>query len=244
VKRSRPEAPEPAPDAVASEVASLLRAAPELRVMALRPAFFSTMERFAAILSVWGARSNLTASPQSAREVCFHIVDSLAPLWAAGDTSGGSDDGFEKLLLGRASRVADLGSGAGFPGLVLAAASGAEFTLVESRRKRASFLTVAAAQMQLGNVSVQWVRAESSDTDQRFDIATARAVGESRGSLEHVARLLRAGGRAIFYVGAGKSLDMARAARTGLSLNREVPYHVSRGAERVARSLIVLRKRA
>ncbi len=212
--------------------------------MALPEAFFSRMEPFAAILSVWGARSNLTASPQSAKEIAFHIVDSLAPLWAARDASGGSGDGFEKLSLRQATRVADMGSGAGFPGLVLAAATEAEFTLVESRRKRASFLTVAAAEIQLGNVSVRWARAESSDMDQRFDIVTARAFGESRGSLEHAARLLRAGGLAIFYVGAGKSLDMARAERAGLSLDREAPYHLSRGAERVAHSLTILRKRS
>ena len=52
-------------------------------------------------------------------------------------------------------RALDLGSGAGFPGLVLAAASSADFTLVESRRKRASFLQVAVGEMDLKNVTIE-----------------------------------------------------------------------------------------
>jgi 16S rRNA (guanine527-N7)-methyltransferase len=238
VKRSRPESTEPAPDMVASEVSGLLRAAPELKFLGLPQAWFSRMERFAAILSAWGARSNLTASPQSAKEISFHIVDSLAPLWAASGALSAAGVGFEKMC-----RAVDLGSGAGFPGLVLATTTEAQFTLVESRRKRASFLTVAAAEMGLDNVAVRWERAESSESGNRFDIATARAVGESRGSLEIAARLLRPGGLAIFYVGADKSFDLSRAERSGFSLAGDVRYEISRGDVRVARALIILRKR-
>jgi 16S rRNA (guanine(527)-N(7))-methyltransferase RsmG len=202
------------------------------------------MERFAAMLSVWGARANLTASPQSAKEISFHIVDSLAPLWAASATLNAPGDGFEKMSPGQKNQVVDLGSGAGFPGLVLAAATEADFTLLESRRKRASFLTIAVAEMGLRNVTVRWARAEADASDQRFDIATARAVGESRGTLGLAADLLRPGGLAIFYAGARQAIDIARAERAGLSIDREVPYHVGRGGESVARTLIILRKRA
>jgi 16S rRNA (guanine527-N7)-methyltransferase len=243
VKRPRREAPDATPDAIASEVAGLLKAAPELQSLALPQAFFSRMERFAATLAIWGARSNLTASPQSAKEISFHIVDSLAPLWAERDGLRGAGDGFEKFSPGQATRIIDLGSGAGFPGLVLAAATEAQFTLVESRRKRASFLSVAAAEMQLGNVSVRWARAESSTADDRFDIATARAVAELGETLNLAARMLRAGGLAIFYASAGQALDIARAERVGLSPAGEVRYEVSRGGERVAHALILMRLR-
>jgi 16S rRNA (guanine(527)-N(7))-methyltransferase RsmG len=243
VKRSRPQASEPAPGAVGSEVATLLESAPELRVMGLPKLFFDRMEQFAASLSVWGARSNLTASPQSAREICFHIVDSLAPLWVARGAVSAPGGGFEKISFLRGFRVADLGTGAGFPGLVLAAATDAEFTLVESRRKRASFLIVAAAEMGLQNVAVRWARAEVTAAEGSFDIVTARAVGESRGTIELAADLLRAGGIAILYVGGGQTLDTARAERAGLALDRETPYSIARGGGRVARALAVLRKR-
>jgi 16S rRNA G527 N7-methylase RsmG len=58
------------------------------------------------------------------------------------------------------SRVLDLGSGAGFPALILAAACDADFLLMEARRKRASFLRVTAAEMGLSNVQVDSARAE------------------------------------------------------------------------------------
>jgi 16S rRNA G527 N7-methylase RsmG len=58
------------------------------------------------------------------------------------------------------SRVLDLGSGAGFPALILAAACDADFLLMEARRKRASFLRVTAAEMGLANVQVDSARAE------------------------------------------------------------------------------------
>ena len=55
----------------------------------------------------------------------------------------------------------DIGSGAGFPGLVIAAAINASVTLVEARRKRATFLTEAVIEMGLKNVRVECARAES-----------------------------------------------------------------------------------
>jgi 16S rRNA G527 N7-methylase RsmG len=114
--------------------------------------FLDRIERLAALIALWGARINLTAAPEDPREIAFHIIDSLAPLTFL--------EG-ERLLrdaFRAGSRVLDLGSGAGFPGLVLAASSSASFTLVESRRKRASFLAVAAAEMGLKNAAVEWRR--------------------------------------------------------------------------------------
>ena len=75
-------------------------------------------------------------------------------------------------------RVLDLGSGAGFPSLILAAACAADFTLLEARRKRASFLTVAAAEMGLANVRVEPSRTDSMTLEPVFDVVTARAFAE------------------------------------------------------------------
>src|SRR5271154_1836519 len=103
---------------------------------------------FAAELARWGARFNLTAAPDNPAELAFHILDSLMPLiLAVGEPAGLLGESFAP-----GKRILDLGSGAGFPGLVLAAATEAEFVLVESRRKRASFLTTAIGAMGLANV--------------------------------------------------------------------------------------------
>ncbi len=81
------------------------------------------------------------------------------------------------------TRVLDLGSGAGFPALILAAACDADFLLVEVRRKRASFLRVTAAEMGLANVQVDSARAEPAalrsahDESSRVEGKTSRMVG-------------------------------------------------------------------
>jgi 16S rRNA G527 N7-methylase RsmG len=114
-----------------------------------RALFLDRVQRLSALIAFWGTRVNLTAAPGDPREIGFHIFDSLAPIIFAE----------HEQLLKRAfqcgAQLLDLGSGAGFPGLVLASAVPATFTLLESRRKRASFLAVAAAEMGLENVTVE-----------------------------------------------------------------------------------------
>ncbi len=94
---------------------------------------------------------NLTAQPDEPVEISFQVVDSLMPLVLAGRPGGA----VLSEAFGTGSRILDLGSGAGFPGLVLAAACAAHFTLCESRRKRVSFLRVAIAELDLKNVTVE-----------------------------------------------------------------------------------------
>jgi 16S rRNA (guanine527-N7)-methyltransferase len=220
-------------------VRRLLDSSEELKALGLPDEFLARMEKFAALLATWGARANLTASPHSAAEIALHIIDSLAPLWAAaGALSGETGDGFARSI-----RAVDIGSGAGFPGLVLAAATEANFTLIESRRKRASFLTVAAAEMGLANVIVQRERAESLPDTERFEILTSRAVGESRGILEIAARLLRPEGTAIVYVNARQNFGLAHARALGLVHIQTIPYEILRSELPIARAIVIFRKR-
>src|SRR5450755_4498094 len=121
------------------EIAQIVRAivAEELALHGYRPApnLLAQIEMFAATLALWGSKLNLTSAPDDADEIAFHVIDSLAPLIQANcaDVTGLA----ERFATG--SRVLDLGSGAGFPALLLAAATDAEFVLLEARRKRASF---------------------------------------------------------------------------------------------------------
>lgn len=78
-----------------------------------------------------------------------------------------------------AARLVDMGSGAGFPGLVLAAmgaARGLKVSLIESTGKKAAFLTEAAQAMRLGNVSVIPQRIESTTFSVAPAVVTARAL--------------------------------------------------------------------
>jgi 16S rRNA (guanine527-N7)-methyltransferase len=138
--------------------------------------------------------------------------------------------------------VLDLGSGAGFPGLVLAAASDAHFTLVEARRKRASFLSVTAAEMRLPNVDVIPARAEGAHLMSEFDLVTARAFGAAADFFALAADALKPGGVAMLYANPSQrlSLDAGRAA--GLADYTRVPYQIARRAERVSRVVTLWRR--
>ncbi|KAK4538588.1 hypothetical protein CDCA_CDCA18G4613 [Cyanidium caldarium] len=99
-------------------------------------------------------------------------------------------------------RLLDVGSGAGFPGLVLAIARPTwPVTLLEATRKKCDWLDEAAAALALSNVRVLWGRAEewaaATRPDSRrecFDIVTARAVAELRTLAEYTLPFVRVGG--------------------------------------------------
>ena len=121
-----------------------------------------------------------------------------------------------------ALRVADLGSGAGFPGLVLAAAlPEAEVSLVEASAKKCEFLTRATEAMGLDNVVVVAERAEEWDRGMgRCDLVTARAVGPLNVLVEYAAPLLEHGGALVAWKGRRDETDErdgdAASAATGL----------------------------
>ena len=129
-----------------------------------------------------------------AREV--HIADALS--------------GLEIDQLTAASRVADLGSGAGLPGLVLAACRPeARFDLIESQGRKCQFLREAAQTMGLANVTVVCDRSEdwaSSRGREVYDVVTARAVGSLATLAELSSPLLHEGGILVAWKG-GRSED-------------------------------------
>lgn len=138
-----------------------------------------------------------------------------------------------------ARRVADLGSGAGFPGLVLAAARpDAEIALVESNRRKCEFLERAAAKMGLANVVVIPERAESwVEGRGTRDLVTARALAPLPVLVEYAAPLLAAGGALVAWKGARDAAEeadgAAAAAATGLELAEVRPVRPWPAAERL-----------
>jgi 16S rRNA (guanine527-N7)-methyltransferase len=122
----------------------------------------------------------------------------------------------------RACRVADLGSGAGFPGLVLAAAlPDAHVSLVEASSKKCAFLRHAAAQMGLPDVEVVASRAEEWEAGMgRCDLVTARALAPLNVLVEYAAPLLAVGGALVAWKGRRDAAEEqdgdAAAAATGL----------------------------
>jgi len=94
----------------------------------------------------------------------------------------------------------DVGSGAGFPGLVLACCfPDARFTLVEPQKRRAGFLELQLHQLGLDNAEVLAARAEEIESG--FDVATARALAEPLLALEALKSLVKADGTVLLAVG-------------------------------------------
>jgi 16S rRNA (guanine527-N7)-methyltransferase len=233
------------PETIAREVRAIVDdSVKRLGLFTSQPGFPDRIERLAAPLAKWGARMNLTAEPEEPSELAFHIVDSLAPLLVAS-----RDDG--AFLIGTFSagkRALDLGSGAGFPGLVLAATSEAHFTLAESRRKRASFLTVTATEMGLQNVTVEAAHVRESQVgpvspiEPVFDVVTARAFGDPANVYRLAAAALKPGGFAILYANPSQRLQLEEAGASRLGEYRRLAYEVERGDSTMNRILAVWRR--
>ena len=172
-----------------------------------------------------------TAVRDSMTAVDIHVADALVAL--------------EVARVREARRVADLGSGAGFPGLVLAAAlPAASVALVEANRRKCAFLARAAAQMGLSNVEVIAERAEAWATGiGSHDVVTARAVAPLAVLVEYAAPLLCADGALVAWKGrrdrAEEADAMAAAAQTGLELAEVLPVEPWAGADHLHLHLYV-----
>jgi 16S rRNA (guanine(527)-N(7))-methyltransferase RsmG len=228
------------PEQVAAEVRiRLAPTLPAIGIVAKNHQFLGRIERLAATLALWGPKVNLTANPTDPDEIAFHIFDSLIPLsMLVSSQMLKLRPGFEPER-----RILDIGSGAGFPGLVIAAAINAQVTLVESRRKRATFLTEAAVEMGLRNVRVEQARAESIDFGPGYDLATARAVGSQSELFKIAARGLHLGGILMLYVSASQPLDNAAARSAGLVDSEVTGYDLRHGKQVSSRAFATWTRR-
>jgi 16S rRNA (guanine527-N7)-methyltransferase len=130
----------------------------------------------------------------------------------------------ELEVVRRARSVADIGTGAGFPGLPLAAAvPEAEIDLVESNVRKTEFVRRVIAAADLANARAVSARAESwPEGLGRFDVVTARALAPLEVVAEYAAPLLRIGGTLVAWRGRRDPEAEARAAVAAEALGLEV----------------------
>ncbi|OII25140.1 16S rRNA (guanine(527)-N(7))-methyltransferase RsmG [Curtobacterium sp. MCBA15_013] len=115
-------------------------------------------------------------------------------------------------LLEERGRVADVGSGAGLPGLVLAIARpDVHLTLIEPMERRVDWLTSEASRLGLDNVEVVRARAEDVADDIVVDQVTARAVSALSKLIPLTVPLVRSGGQLILMKGARVEDEMEKA---------------------------------
>lgn len=166
------------------ERALLIEAARALG-LALHEADAARLLRLLDELARWNRSYNLTAITDRAAMLTHHLLDSLS---IHADLHG--------------TRIADVGTGAGFPGLPLALIRPAgQFTLVDSSSKKVRFVAHAARVLALANVSALHARAESMRPPRPFDTVIARAFAPLPRLLGQVRSLCGPGTRVLAMKG-------------------------------------------
>ena len=176
------------------DVREALRAGAAALGVDLEDRALDRLERFLDELERWNARSNLVGDHDRRTLAERHLVDSLAAVPALRG-------------LGTGLRIADVGSGAGLPGVPLAIVlQPREMVLVEPRRKRASFLRAVRRALPDVPLTVLEERVEdlvgAAGTEAAFDAVTSRAALSDAELGSAATSLLRAGGLLVAYRGA------------------------------------------
>ena len=187
---------------------------------------------FARLLTALADERAPTAVHAPSEAIDVHLADSLTAL--------------ELPEVRRAGTIADLGPGAGLPGLPLAIAlPAAEVALVESVARKCAFLRAAVETLALTNVRVVCERAETwTEGRGACDVVTARALAALPVLAEYAAPLLREGGMLVGWKGRVDAEEAAagRAAAEQLGLAVEEVREVAPYAGSQQRTLWVLRK--
>ena len=195
------------------------------------------IERILEALAAEPDPHTTVSEPQAALEV--HVADSLS--------------GLEVPELTRARRVADIGTGAGFPGLILAVAlPQAQVDLVESVGRKTALVDRLIQAGEVSNSRSITTRAEElggvpaalGGGREAYDAVTARAVGPLALLAEYAAPLLREGGVLVAWKGARdgqeEAAGAAAAAEVGMAAEDVMPVKPFRSSEN--RHLHVMRK--
>ncbi len=154
------------------------------------------LDIFTDLLLRWNATVNLIAAGDAAVVRQRHVEDCLQ---------------LALLMPEGTLRAIDLGSGAGFPGLVLAIATGVPFDLIESDHRKAAFLRE-AARATAAPVTVHAKRIEDAALAPA-PVVTARALARLPRLLELAAPKLAEGGICLFMKGAGADVELTDAVR-------------------------------
>jgi 16S rRNA (guanine527-N7)-methyltransferase len=160
-------------------------------------------------LARWNRRFNLTAITDQEAMVTHHLLDSLA---VSPDLAGSS--------------IADVGTGAGFPGLPLAVANPTRsFTLIDSTAKKLRFVAHAAQLLGLGNVTTLHARVERLRVERPFDTIVARAFAPLPRLLESVAPVVGPHTRVLAMKGKWPQAEL-RAIDASWSVERTRELHI------------------
>lgn len=150
----------------------------------LEDSFYKDIEVFIELLQKWGRVHNLSGSLDK-QSIYENILDSLFPL----------------TFIENFSSFADIGTGAGYPGLILAIArKDVDGYLIEPRIKRVSFLSFVKANLGLKNLTILQKRAEEVN-DLKVELITSRAVTNTKLLLDLTKEIKQDNSSYLFYKG-------------------------------------------
>jgi 16S rRNA (guanine527-N7)-methyltransferase len=167
----------------------------------IAPVQAAALDRFEKLLAERAAPSGMISAGDTRHLRERHIVDSLRAAPLLGAPTGA---------------VADLGSGAGLPGIPLAIVRpDLRFRLVDIRRRRIAFLELASDSLGLSNVDVMQLRIERLAPP--IDVCLARAVADPISAWRLARPLLSSSGRLLYW--AGRGFDVASGAPKGARIS-------------------------
>ncbi len=165
----------------------------------------SMSDEQARVLSAYGnavvdvGREMSLVSSRSLGRLGEHFIDSAAVLSVLGALDGD---------------LADLGSGAGFPGVVVAVLRPeVRVSVIDSRRSKIVFLKRVKRELRLGNLEVVHGRLEDLAGERRYGVAVSRALGSVEDTLRASLALVAAGGRLVLFKGPGWAEEARGAAK-------------------------------
>jgi len=144
------------------------------------------LEIYLATLKKWNKVYNLTAINEDSEIITKHFLDSL------------SVNGF----IQNSQRILDVGTGAGFPGLILALFNpDKSFVLVDGVSKKISFLQEMIGKLNLKNVMALHIKVEEYKVTEQFDIIISRAFAEIKKMIKLTKHLIKVNGKFIAMKG-------------------------------------------
>jgi 16S rRNA (guanine527-N7)-methyltransferase len=160
------------------------------------PSQCDAIRSYISLLLRWNQRISLTRITDPEEILRFHFGESLFAI--------------SRVPI-REGRLADVGSGAGFPGLALKIAlPGLDLVLIESNLKKAAFLAEVCRDLGLKKAEVFRSRMKDiSAPDKLYDYATARALGNHSALLKWASRHLASGGKLVLWLGEREAANLA-----------------------------------
>jgi len=203
----------------------------------LSSAHLDLFDTFTTLLLEWNAKFNLTRITDPAEIAIKHYLDSLSLL------------AFVDIPTG--FRVIDVGTGAGFPGVPLKIARpDLEITLLDSVRKKLTFLESALECLGLSDVHLVHGRAEdlgkAESYREKFDLVVSRAVGRLNVLAELCLPFCRVGGLFVAYKGAKSTQAEAEEASNAVNIlggKLEAVHEFVLPEGNLQRSLVVIIKK-